>query len=152
METSFPFVRDVLLFAIAIYGAALSTFNWRQSVRKDRRQITVSFSTAMPVWGNQLGAPYLKLEAFNTGQRVVTVKTLTLETPSGDRIAPMVGDRLLGMPDTRLPVSLSDGQAAHLSLPYSDVADGPRPKPENQADACLCRFGRQRVPRRAVGC
>lgn len=123
METWFPVVRDVVLFAIAIYGAALSTFNWRQSVRKDRRQITVSLSTTMPVWGSQLGAPYVKLEAVNTGQRVVTVKTLTLETPSGGRIAPMLADRFPGMPDTRLPVSLSDGQAAQLSLPYSDIAE-----------------------------
>jgi protein-S-isoprenylcysteine O-methyltransferase Ste14 len=31
METWFPVVRDVVLFVIAIYGAALSTFNWRQA-------------------------------------------------------------------------------------------------------------------------
>ncbi len=123
METWFPVVRDVVLFGIAIYGAVLSTFNWRQAAKKDRRQITVSVSTALPTYGDQLGAPYAKLEAVNTGHRVVTVKTLTFETPSGARLAPMLTDRFPGMPDTRLPVSLSDGQSAHLLLPYSDIAE-----------------------------
>jgi hypothetical protein len=123
MQTWFPIVRDVVLFVIAIYGAALSTFNWRQAAKKDRREITVSASTAMPTYGDQLGAPYAKLEAVNTGHRVVTVKTLTFETPSGSRLAPTSLDRFPGMPDTRLPVSLSDGQIAHLLLPYSDIAE-----------------------------
>ncbi|MDA9529017.1 hypothetical protein ACM42_11415 [Bradyrhizobium sp. CCBAU 25338] len=116
-------VRDVVLFAIAVYGAVLSTFNWRQAARKDRRQITISASTAMPTYGDQLGAPYAKLEALNTGHRVVTVKTLTFETTSGARLAPMLTDRSPGMPDTRLTVTLSDGQSAHLLLPYSDIAE-----------------------------
>jgi len=123
METWFPVVRDVVLFMLAIYGAALSTFNWRQAAKKDRREITVSASTAMPTYGSQLGAPYAKLEAVNTGHRVATVKTLTLETSSGARLAPMQVDRFPGMPDTRLPVSLSDGQSAHVLLPYSDIAE-----------------------------
>jgi hypothetical protein len=123
LETWFPVVRDVVLFVIAIYGAALSTFNWRQALKRDRREITVTASSAMPTYGDQLGAPYAKLEAVNTGHRVVTVKTLTFETPSGARLAPMLTDRFPGMPDTRLPVSLSDGQSAHLLLPYSDIAE-----------------------------
>jgi hypothetical protein len=123
MQTWFPVVRDVVLFVIAIYGAALSTFNWRQAAKKDRREITVSASTARPTYGDQLGAPYAKLEAVNTGHRIVTVKTLTFETHSGGRLAPMSADRFPGMPDTRLPVSLSDGQSAHMLLPYSDIAE-----------------------------
>lgn len=123
MQTWFPVARDVVLFVIAIYGAVLSTFNWRQAVKKDRREITVSASTAMPTYGDQLGPPYAKLEAVNTGHRVVTVKTLTFETASGARLAPMLTDRFPGMPDTKLPASLSDGQSAHLLLPYSDVAE-----------------------------
>jgi hypothetical protein len=118
-----PVIKDVVLFFTAVYGAALSTFNWRQAVKKDRREITVIASTAMPTYGNQLGAPYAKLEAVNTGHRVVMVKTLTFETPSGARLAPMQVDRFPGMPDTRLPVSLSDGQSAHMLLPYSDIAE-----------------------------
>jgi hypothetical protein len=123
MQTWFPVVRDVVLFLIAIYGAALSTFNWRQAAKKDRREITVSASTAMQTYGDQLGAPYAKLEAVNTGHRVVTVKTLTFETPTGARLAPMLADRFPGMPDTRLPASLSDGQSAHILLRYSDIAE-----------------------------
>jgi hypothetical protein len=92
-------------------------------VKKDRRQIAVSASTAMPTYGNQLGGPHAKLVAVNTGHRVVTVKALTFETPSGSRLAPMQADRFPGMPDTRLPASLSDGQSAQLLPPYSDIAE-----------------------------
>lgn len=123
MATWFPVVRDIVLFGIAIYGAMLSTVNWLQASKKDRRQVAVRASTAMPTYGDQLGPPYAKLEVVNTGHRVVTVKTLTFETPSGSRLAPMLADRFPGMPDTRLPVSLSDGQSAHLLLPYADVAE-----------------------------
>jgi hypothetical protein len=37
----------------------------------------------------------------------VTVKTLTFETPSGARLAPLLADRFPGMPDTR------NGQITH---------------------------------------
>ena len=73
----------------------------------------------MPTYGNQLGAPYTKLEAVNTGHRVVTVKTLTFERPGGARLAPMLADRFPGMRDTRLPGSLLHGQSAHLLLPFT---------------------------------
>ncbi|WP_316214553.1 hypothetical protein [Bradyrhizobium sp. SZCCHNR2035] len=122
MQTWFPIVRDAVLFALAIYGAILSTFNWRQAAKKDRRQITVNASTARPTFGSELGAPFAKVEAVNIGHRVVTVKTLAFETSSGARLTPMLVDRFPGMPDTKLPVSLSDGQSAHLLLPYSDIA------------------------------
>jgi hypothetical protein len=37
----FSVIKDVVLFVIAIYGAVLSTFNWRQAVRKERREIVL---------------------------------------------------------------------------------------------------------------
>jgi len=115
-------LKDAVLFFIAIYGAALSTFNWRQAVKRDRREITVSASTIMPTYGSELGPPFAKVEAINTGHRVVTVKTITFEIANGSRLAPMVADRFPGMPDTRLPATLTDGRTAYLMMPYSEIA------------------------------
>jgi hypothetical protein len=116
-------VKDGVLFVIAIYGAALSTFNWRQAVKKDQRQITISASTAMPTYGSQLGSPYAKLEAINTGHRVVTVKTISFELPTGGRLFPMAPTSIPGMADTPLPASLSDGQTAFLMMSYEEIGN-----------------------------
>ena len=97
-----------MLFVIAIYGAVLSTFNWRQAAKKDRRQITIRALTTMPTFGDQLGAPYAKLEAVNTSHGVVVVEA----SHSKLRPARLLADSFAGIPDTRLPVSLSDGQSA----------------------------------------
>ncbi|HZP76416.1 MAG TPA: hypothetical protein VFB45_09770 [Pseudolabrys sp.] len=105
-------VKDIVLFLVALYGAALSTFNWRQAVRKDRRQVKVQASTAMPTYGASLGPPFAKIEAINAGQRVVNVEKITFELPNGTRLYPMSADQFPGQPDTRFPATLADGQNA----------------------------------------
>jgi hypothetical protein len=116
-------VKDVVLFFIAVYGAALSTFNWRQAVKKDQRQISISASTAMPAYGNRLGNPYAKVEAINTGHRVVTIKTISLELSTGARLFSMAAGGIPGMPDTPLPATLSDGQTAFIMMSYEEIGD-----------------------------
>lgn len=99
-----PIAKDVALFLVALYGAVLSTFNWRQAVRNDRRVVKVGVSTAMPGYADgRLGPPFAKVEAINVGHRVVVVKTLTLELENGDQLLPAQADAFPGMPDTRLP-------------------------------------------------
>lgn len=116
--------KDVALFILAVYGAALSTFNWRQSLKKDSRQITVTASSAMPTYaGGSVGAPYAKVEAINTGQRVVTIKTLTFELPTGGRLYSMHQSGFPGMPDTQLPATLNDGQAAFMMMSYAEIGE-----------------------------
>jgi hypothetical protein len=116
-------VKDGVLFLIAVYGAALSTFNWRQAVKKDKRQITVSISTVMPSYGNRLGNAYAKVEAINTGQRVVTIKTISIELPTGARLFAMAAGGIPAIPDTPLPISLSDGQTAFLMMAYEEIGN-----------------------------
>jgi hypothetical protein len=124
VSPQWSFIKDAVLFCIAIYGAALSTFNWRQAVRKDRREITVQTSTAMPTYHNGgLGPPFAKIEAINTGHRLVTVKTITFELPTGGRMFPMTAGGFAGMPDTRLPATLTDGQSAFMMMSYADIGD-----------------------------
>ncbi|WP_162913151.1 hypothetical protein [Rhodospirillaceae bacterium SYSU D60014] len=116
-------IKDVLLFLLAIYGAVLSTFNWRQSIRRERRTIHVDLSTAMPAYNDgRIGQCFAKLEATNTGYRAVTVTTLTLELPEGGRLFPTAANGFPGMADTVLPATLSDGQSAQLFLAYRDIA------------------------------
>jgi hypothetical protein len=116
-------IKDVLLFLLALYGAVLSTINWRQAVHKERREMVVSISSVIPVWhGGHSGNAFAKIEATNVGQRPVTVTTLALELLTGSRMFPAVALPMLGMPNTPLPVSLSDGQSAHCSISYKDIA------------------------------
>jgi len=60
--------RDVILFALAIYGALLSTFNLLQARRRDKRSIVVTVSSAIPGYDNgSLGQAFAKVEAVNAG-------------------------------------------------------------------------------------
>lgn len=52
---SLSVAKDILLSAIALYGAVLSTFNFIQATRKDRRAIVVKVGSIMPAYGDTLG-------------------------------------------------------------------------------------------------
>jgi len=120
---SFGIVKDVVLFALAIWGAGLSTYSFLSAKRKDARSIAVRQSTVMHTFGSSLGPPIARLEAINTGHRVVTVSTLTFETSTGGRIFPLTDNRFVGMKDTPLPTTLGDGQSAQMHLSYEEIAD-----------------------------
>jgi hypothetical protein len=111
-----------VLSAVALYGAILSTFNYVQAARKDRRDVFVQATTAIPTYGNTLGNCLAKVEAINAGHRAVTVSNLAFELPGGKRLFPM-GSGVLGMDDTRMPAGLSDGEAAHSYVSYGDIED-----------------------------
>jgi hypothetical protein len=82
-------VKDGLLALLAICGAILSTFNWRQASRKDRRELKVCASTAVPAYATGvLGKALAKIEATNTGYRAVTVKTLALNSLTATGCSP----------------------------------------------------------------
>jgi len=116
-------IKDASLFLLALYGAALSTFNWRQAVRKERREIKVSLSTIIPAYANgDTGNYFAKIEATNVGHRPVTVTMIALELPTGARMFPKAEHAVPGMPNSILPMPLSDGQSAHLSLSYGEIA------------------------------
>lgn len=48
--SEFTALKDGVLFIVALYGAVLSTFNWRQAVKREQRQITVSATMTAPVY------------------------------------------------------------------------------------------------------
>jgi hypothetical protein len=123
IKDSLSGIKDILLFLLALYGAALSTFNWRQAVRKERREIKVSMSTVIPTYHNgDTGNCFARIEATNVGHRPLTVTTIALELPTGARMFPTATHVLPGMPNSIFPVHLSDGQSAYLSLSYGEIA------------------------------
>jgi hypothetical protein len=116
-------IKDILLFLLALYGAALSTFNLLQSIHKDRRQIMIGLRTIIPAFADgQTGKCFAILNATNAGHRPVTVTTLALELPTGQNLFPSPINAFPGHPNTLLPATLSDGQSAHASVSYSDMA------------------------------
>jgi hypothetical protein len=118
--------KDVLTAGAAIYGAALSSLNWWNARKKDRRAVLVTMDTAMPTYPDgSLGPPFARIQVVNTGHRVIRVESLSIEIPgSNRRIVPTAFNNFVGMPDTPLPVSLEDGETAHLMMSYDDVANG----------------------------
>lgn len=46
---TFTITKEVVLFALAIYGAVLSTWNLVKAIRKDRRALAVTVGSKIPV-------------------------------------------------------------------------------------------------------
>jgi hypothetical protein len=114
-----------MLFCLSLLSteAVLSTFNWRQAVRKERREIVVSVSEHRPRYEDgRFGEPFKKIEATNFGQRPVTVKTLAFELPTGSRLNATASNDFPVLPGTPLPASLLDGESAHLFISYLYIA------------------------------
>ena len=122
MKVDWSFIKDILLAALAVYGAVLSTFNWRQAAKRERRTLLVKISTVMADYHGRLGPRVLRVEAINVGARPVTATVLALELPGKKRMFSFGGDGLPGVPDTTLPAVLSDGMSAHIHLAYADIA------------------------------
>src|SRR5437763_1645928 len=119
---SFEATKDVVLFVLAIYGAALSTWNLIKASRKDRRSIRVKAGSKIPVqMGGHLAKRWAHIEVTNAGHRPVTIKTIAFELTDGRRLVSLQRHNPPGLDDTQLPVSLSDGQSASFHLSYFDI-------------------------------
>ena len=110
--------KDFGLFALALYGAVLSTINWRHSARRDAAQIKVVIGTMMAASGSQ--SRYARVEAINVGPCTVVIDILTLELPSGARLFTPYSTGL-GLDSTRLPASLRDGEAAQYIVSCEEI-------------------------------
>lgn len=144
-EFQFEFLKDGILFAIAIWGASLSTYTFLANRRKDTRSIKLKLFTVMHTFGSDIGPRIAKIEATNTGQRPVTISTLTLETASGGRMFPLQKNRYEGMQDSILPLTLSDGQSAQMFISYREIGlalrKGVTSKPTRITPVCVDSVG-----------
>ena len=119
---SLSVVKDIVLAAVALYGAVLSTINWRYAARRDTRSVLVTASSAVPTYSDgTLGLSFARVEAINAGHRVVTITLLTFEIDSSARLYPTALSEF-PEPDTRLPATLADGQSARMHISYQDIA------------------------------
>ncbi len=112
-------VKDLGLLALALYGAILSTINWRHAARRDAARIKV-VAGPMPAPGSWPGALYARVEAINVGPRSVTIDILTLELPSGARIFTSYSADP-GLQSTRLPAILKDGETARYIVSFEEI-------------------------------
>lgn len=120
----FATVKDVVLFALAIYAAGLSTWNLRQSFLKDRRRLLITAGSAIPTYDNgAMGNTWANIQATNIGLRPVTVTFLAFELATGGRLIRMTHEAFPGMADTPLPAVLADGQTARHLLAYRDIGE-----------------------------
>ena len=144
-EFQFGFLKDGVLFAIAIWGAGLSTYTFLANKKKDSRSIKLKQFTVMHTFGSDIGPRIAKIEATNTGQRPVTISTLTFETVSGGRMFPLKKNRYEGMQDSTLPLTLSDGQSAQMYISYREIGlalqNGATSKPTRITPVCVDSVG-----------
>jgi hypothetical protein len=117
--------KDLGLLALALYGAILSTINWRHAARRGAAQIKV-VAGPMPARGSQGGPPYARVEAINLGQRSVSIDILTLELPSGARMFTPYKSGIAGLESTRLPATLNDGETARYIVSCEEIGQALR--------------------------
>jgi hypothetical protein len=112
---------------LALYGALLSTvgvalsiFNWRQAIRRDRRSLKLDFEE---ITGDYVIEAYGKLTATNVGHRVVTVNEMFLECRNGERIT-VTDHGIDDVPNrhSNFPVALTDGQTARVYYSFNSIA------------------------------
>src|SRR5947209_8194459 len=100
MEVFPAAAKELGLFALALYGAILSTINWRYQARSNAVQVKV-LARVMPAHGGEPGPSYAKVAAINIGPRPVTIEILTLELPSGARLFTPYNTGISGLESTR---------------------------------------------------
>lgn len=115
-------LKDIITMVLAIFGAALSTFNWFHARKRDKRSLRVSTRTVMLAYGSHLGEPWAKVEATNDGIRPVTVRIISFQTPDKKRIFNTAPSGLPGLDSTPLPCTLKDGESASFFISYANLS------------------------------
>lgn len=110
--------KDWMTFALALYGAALGTFNYRQAKRKDRRSVRIAMALEIPMMQGGPGTPVMIFDIINDAHRPVDIRSFALRL--GDRRT-VVLTSLGG--STKLPCQLADGEAARIVGSHHELAD-----------------------------
>src|SRR5271157_1462356 len=72
--------------ALAIYGAALSTYTVIARKIESRRTVKVTMSLGIPIYGSQIGEDILLVTALNSGNRAVRLASASIRLPSRRQI------------------------------------------------------------------
>jgi hypothetical protein len=112
-------VLEEITAVVAVYGAALATYNLIIRRRENQRQLKVKLSVGY------LGIPgvgietALIIEAFNTGSLTITLTSVGMRLPGGQTVV-----SLLTKSEVDLPHELKDGKNCHFWYDIKDVAQG----------------------------
>jgi hypothetical protein len=117
-------IKDIGLFALATYGAVLSTITAVKTFRKDKRSIKVNCGQKYPVYGSgiKVSDVVAHITATNIGSRSVTITQLGLLMPDRKRLVSIGPCQISGMEDTPLRATLADGESAEMHLSYLNIA------------------------------
>jgi hypothetical protein len=116
-------IKGFVVFALAIWGAGLSTYTAVREWRKQRRAVKVLTSTSILTdYDGNLGPTYLQVRVVNAGSRPVTIGHITLQMPDGKWMA-NASDQ---MHNTKLPTTLNDGEEAVAFFDYKDIVSAAR--------------------------
>ena len=105
-------------------GQIASLLNAIRQAWRDRRVIRVTLGTAIPTLGAELGPSFMCVTVTNIGHRDVTVEYVGIRMPDARHFPGglQIGARF-GLPDTRLPARLADGDSAKAYFPYLGIAE-----------------------------
>ena len=113
-------LKDYVLFGLAIYAAVLSSLNWWQSRRKDRRTLRVTLKRGVVRIGDGHSA-FAVIEAVNTGHRTISITRLTAELPNKKQIELTRSSAIFL--NTPLPATLGDGDIATSHVALVDMVE-----------------------------
>jgi hypothetical protein len=113
-------ILGIVVAAVAVYGAILSTMTFRAQHRERRARIRVKVSNGFPVLGGHIGEPQLQIEATNTGERPVVLEAAGYKLPrNGDSLA-LIAPSLRTLPE--FPCELAPNRSGLLAEDMSDIA------------------------------
>jgi hypothetical protein len=123
MPAWFPELKDVVLFALSLWGAVLSTITWRKNAGRDRRSVSVQ---ALPAFADdypdgRTGPSFVLIQATNIGHRDVTITNMGFELPDKRWLLVMDMNNIPGHINTQLPATLKDGQIASVGYLFQDL-------------------------------
>ena len=119
--TAFQIGKDVVMGAVALYAATLSTFNWRQNLRRDRRELKVTFDLERSKFG--FGNIAI-IVVTNVGHRVVVVTRACVDLDDGEQISVSEYAYEDGPIESfKLPCELKDGMSAKFYYSFNKLTD-----------------------------
>jgi hypothetical protein len=115
-DPSLPWTT-IVTAAVAIYGAALSTYNLIVNHREKSRRVKVRISWGFLTYGPQLSSTMLFITVANPGTRPVTLTSVGLLLPDGKQMFFPPADA-----NQSLPFDLTEGKSFQAWAPMKGIA------------------------------
>jgi hypothetical protein len=107
----------LVMAAVAVYGALLSTYNAYVARKQRKRQVKVWLSYGMLTNGPELSENMLLLSAANAGHRTVTLTSYGFRLPDGRQLVAPVPQG-----NASLPCELTEGKSCMFWMSVQEVS------------------------------